>query len=122
MRVQWLSEEALRRYERLRPATYTGRPQVVAEVRKTRGGAILDPLDLVSDVLDDNDFVSVGRWRGLGRGAVPRRASAVGKCRVLRLRTAFAGQGPVWRLLVCLLRRWLAELRELHTLHRGVLE
>ena len=62
--VQWLSEEALRRYERLRPATYTERPQVVAELRKTRGGAILDLQDLVSDVLDDNDFVSVGRSGG----------------------------------------------------------
>jgi len=29
------------------------------EVRKTKGGAILDPDDLVKDVLDDNDYVSI---------------------------------------------------------------
>lgn len=32
----------------------------VQEVRKTRGGAILDPDDLIVDVLDCNDFVSIG--------------------------------------------------------------
>lgn len=32
----------------------------VEEVRKTRGGAILDPDDLIVDVLDCNDFVSIG--------------------------------------------------------------
>lgn len=32
----------------------------VQEVRKTRGGAILDPDDLIADVLDCNDFVSIG--------------------------------------------------------------
>ncbi|KAA0183679.1 hypothetical protein HAZT_HAZT008272 [Hyalella azteca] len=32
---------------------------VVAAVRKTRGGALLAPSDLIKDVLDDEDFVSV---------------------------------------------------------------
>ncbi len=31
----------------------------VVEIRKTRGCVLLDPEDLVFDVLDDNDFVSV---------------------------------------------------------------
>ena len=33
----------------------------VSQVRKTRGGALLDPDDLIKMVLDDNEFVSVGR-------------------------------------------------------------
>lgn len=34
----------------------------VQEVRKTRGGAILDPDDLIVDVLDCNDFVSISMF------------------------------------------------------------
>ena len=51
------------RYEKLRPsASYvSGRIEKVKEVRKTRGGAILDPDDIITDVLDNNDFVSVGK-------------------------------------------------------------
>jgi histidine ammonia-lyase len=73
--VQWLGEEALRKYERLKPSTFedgavkNGVPDTegprkrhkVAEIRKTKGGAILDPHDTLIDVLDDNDFVSVGK-------------------------------------------------------------
>ena len=33
----------------------------MSQVRKTRGGALLDPDDLIKMVLDDNEFVSVGR-------------------------------------------------------------
>ncbi|XP_050696685.1 histidine ammonia-lyase-like [Eriocheir sinensis] len=58
--VAWLGEESLRRYIKLKPSTHVpNRTENVARVRKTRGGAILDPSDSVSDVLDDNDFVSV---------------------------------------------------------------
>ncbi|XP_042214176.1 histidine ammonia-lyase-like [Homarus americanus] len=58
--VSWLGEETLRRYMKLKPATHVpNKTEAVASVRKTRGGAILDPSDNVSDVLDDNDFVSV---------------------------------------------------------------
>lgn len=62
--VKWLGEEALKRYQRLRGNfAQPGRKEAVSDVRKTRGGAILDPHDLIREVLDDNDFVSVGkRW------------------------------------------------------------
>ncbi|KAK4323346.1 hypothetical protein Pmani_005954 [Petrolisthes manimaculis] len=58
--ISWLGEESLKRYMKLKPATHVpNKTEVVASVRKTRGGAILDPSDCVPDVLDDNDFVSV---------------------------------------------------------------
>ncbi|OXA58564.1 histidine ammonia-lyase [Folsomia candida] len=59
--VKGLADEALKRYQRLMPASpsFPIRKEVVSEVRKTRGGAILDPEDIIKDVLDDNDFVSV---------------------------------------------------------------
>lgn len=57
----WLADEALKRYEKLRPASYVqGRKERVKEIRKTKGGAIIDPDDLLVNVLDDNDFISVG--------------------------------------------------------------
>ena len=57
--IRWLGEEALRRFQRLGPSTHVPiRNEIVSEVRKTRGGAILDPQDIIRDVLDDNDFVS----------------------------------------------------------------
>ncbi len=34
--------------------------QIVRDIRRTAGGAILDPADKIKDVLDDNDFVSIG--------------------------------------------------------------
>lgn len=62
--MKWLGEEALKRYQRLRGNfAPSGRKEVVSDVRKTRGGAILDPQDLIREVLDDNDFVSVGKSR-----------------------------------------------------------
>lgn len=58
--VAWLGEESLRRYMKLKPSTHVpNKAEKVARVRKTRGGAILDPSDSVADVLDDNDFISV---------------------------------------------------------------
>ncbi|XP_066979441.1 histidine ammonia-lyase-like [Macrobrachium rosenbergii] len=58
--VSWLGEEALRRYLKLKPPThFPNKDEKVASVRRTQGGAILDPSDFVCDVLDDNDFVSV---------------------------------------------------------------
>ncbi|XP_068242639.1 histidine ammonia-lyase-like [Palaemon carinicauda] len=58
--VSWLGEEALRRYQKLKPSTHVpNKHEVVASVRRTQGGAILDPADSICDVLDDNDFVSV---------------------------------------------------------------
>jgi histidine ammonia-lyase len=57
----WLADEALKRYNKLRPASYvSGRKERVKEIRKTKGGAIIDPEDILTNVLDDNDFVSIG--------------------------------------------------------------
>lgn len=58
--VRWLGDESLRRYYKLKGAS--GRSaEKVAEVRKAKGGAILDFDDGLKDVLDDNDFVIVGK-------------------------------------------------------------
>ena len=73
--VGWLAEEAVRRYTRiiqhnghnnaLQPVdsstlvSNNNLGEQVVEIRKTRGCVRLDPDDLVVDVLDDNDFVSV---------------------------------------------------------------
>ena len=61
-KIHWLGEEALRRYLKLKPPSYVpNRDEAVLDIRKTTGGAILDPEDRVKDVLDDNDFVSIGK-------------------------------------------------------------
>ncbi|KFM71975.1 Histidine ammonia-lyase, partial [Stegodyphus mimosarum] len=59
--IGWVGEEALRRYQKLKPKGYhvSGREERIYQIRKTKGGAILDPDDDVSIVLDDNDFLSV---------------------------------------------------------------
>ena len=46
---------------KLKPPSFVpNREEVVHDIRKTVGGAILDPEDNISTVLDDNDFVSIG--------------------------------------------------------------
>lgn len=58
--VRWLGEEALRRYLKLKPSSYLdGRTEKVFQIRKTRGGAIIDGDDVIRNVLDDNEFLSV---------------------------------------------------------------
>ena len=61
----WLGEESVRRYIKLQKQDDSIKEnrdiEKVQEVRKTRGGVILDPDDHISDVLDDNDFVTVGK-------------------------------------------------------------
>eukprot|EP00095_Tigriopus_kingsejongensis_P002256 maker-scaffold478_size161223-snap-gene-0.29 protein:Tk02256 transcript:maker-scaffold478_size161223-snap-gene-0.29-mRNA-1 annotation:"histidine ammonia-lyase" len=58
--IRWLGEEALKRYLKLKPPSYVpNKKEVVNDIRKTAGGAILDPADKISDVLDDNDFISI---------------------------------------------------------------
>ena len=60
-KIRWLGEEALTRYLKLKPPSYVpNREEVINDIRKTVGGAILDPEDLIKDVLDDNDFISIG--------------------------------------------------------------
>ena len=49
------------RYLKLKPPSFVpNREEVINDIRKTKGGAILDPEDLIKDVLDDNDFISIG--------------------------------------------------------------
>jgi histidine ammonia-lyase len=65
MTVQLLGEEAVRRYSKLQKQDDIIKEkrdrEKVQEIRKTRGGVILDPDDRIRDVLDDNDFVTVGK-------------------------------------------------------------
>lgn len=35
---------------------------IIQEVRRTRGGALLDPDDIISEVLDNDDFVTIGMF------------------------------------------------------------
>merc|ERR1711962_431626 len=59
-KIRWLGEEALARYLKLKPPSFVpNREEVINDIRKTVGGAILDPEDLIKDVLDDNDFISI---------------------------------------------------------------
>ena len=62
--MQWLGEESVRRYSKLQKQDDGAKEKMerekVQEVRKTRGGVILDPDDHLRDVLDDNDFVTIG--------------------------------------------------------------
>ena len=52
------------RYLKLKPPSYVpNREEVINDIRKTVGGAILDPEDQIKDVLDDNDFISIGKNR-----------------------------------------------------------
>ncbi|XP_054710464.1 histidine ammonia-lyase-like [Uloborus diversus] len=59
--IGWIGDEALRRYQKLKPigSHVSGREERIYQIRKTKGGAILDPEDEVRVVLDDNDFLSV---------------------------------------------------------------
>lgn len=56
--IKWLGDEALRRYYKKKVPSGAEK-ETVHEVRKTKGGALLDFDDGVKDVLDDNDFVTV---------------------------------------------------------------
>ncbi len=59
--VRWLGSEALRRYNKIKPqSTHVDKEENVYEIRKTRGGALLDMDDKIGLVLDDNEFISVG--------------------------------------------------------------
>lgn len=57
--VKTLGELAIRKYSKLKPTSSTS-PQDILEIRRRNGGAVLDPEDAIKDVLDDNDFVTVG--------------------------------------------------------------
>nr|XP_027200650.1 histidine ammonia-lyase-like [Dermatophagoides pteronyssinus] len=64
--IKYLGNEALNKYIKLRQtqsATSIKKNdssiEIVEEIRKAKGGSILDPEDFVADVLDDNDFVCI---------------------------------------------------------------
>ncbi|XP_033744655.1 histidine ammonia-lyase-like [Pecten maximus] len=57
-KVKWLGEESLRRYYKSK-CNSGHADETVFEVRKAKGGAILDSDDSIRDVLDDSDFVTV---------------------------------------------------------------
>jgi len=68
MTIQWLGDEVVRRHSKHNQSfdkasngdtILTRSP--VQMVRRARGGVILDPDDIIRDVLDDNDFVVVGK-------------------------------------------------------------
>lgn len=65
--VKWLAEEALKKLSKLcqnkgeSSAGSKVENETFYEIRKAKGGAILDPEDLIQFVLDDNDFVSLGK-------------------------------------------------------------
>ncbi|XP_072181058.1 histidine ammonia-lyase-like [Diadema setosum] len=54
--VDWLGKESLSRYRTMK--NYVMEDEVV-EVRKTQGGSLLFPDDLLVDILEDNDFVHI---------------------------------------------------------------
>lgn len=58
--IRWLGEQAWRKYEKIVNGRTDEEPRGIQEIRKTRGGVILDLDDLIRDVLDDDDFVTVG--------------------------------------------------------------
>lgn len=58
-KISWLGDESLRRHFKTKGGA--GRTEKVYEVRKAKGGAILDADDPIRDVLDDSDFVTVGQ-------------------------------------------------------------
>ena len=60
-KVGWIGDEALRRYYKLKIGGSLRSEEKVFEVRKAKGGAILDKDDSIKDVLDDNDFVTVSK-------------------------------------------------------------
>lgn len=63
--LAWLGAEALNKYFKLR-SNVTGnnknniKNETVYEIRKAKGGSLLDPEDFIGEVLDDNDFICVG--------------------------------------------------------------
>lgn len=58
--MRWLGEQAWRKYEKIVNGRNGEELRGIQEIRKTRGGVILDLDDLIRDVLDDDDFVTVG--------------------------------------------------------------
>jgi len=62
--IKWLGEQALKRFAKLKPTgdALSLTADQILETRKTNGGALLDSDDQVKDVLDDNDFITIGEF------------------------------------------------------------
>lgn len=59
--IKTLGENALKRYAKFK-ASALSILNKVSEIRRTNGGAMLDEDDIIKDVLNDDDFVSVGMY------------------------------------------------------------
>ncbi|ESO91184.1 hypothetical protein LOTGIDRAFT_209547 [Lottia gigantea] len=57
-KISWFGDECLRRFYKAKSNVGHAKERVF-EIRKAKGGAILDRDDLIKDVLDDNDFLTV---------------------------------------------------------------
>lgn len=57
--IGWLGNEALRRYMKLKGDLLNAKEETLFEVRRTRGGAIMDLDDSINTVLHDDDYISV---------------------------------------------------------------
>lgn len=63
--IRWLGEQAWKKCNKIvyyKSLEDGDSQEEVQEVRKTRGGVILDPDDIIRDVLDNDDFVNVGKY------------------------------------------------------------
>ena len=61
--MKWLGQEALRRFSQMDSeniANKVQKPHRIVSIRKTNGEKMLDFSDLVKDVLEDGDVISVG--------------------------------------------------------------
>ena len=56
--VRWLGEQALQRFAKIKPTEVEAGNRAY-EMRRTRGGAIIDWEDRIADVMDDDDFVTL---------------------------------------------------------------
>ncbi|KAI7815275.1 histidine ammonia-lyase [Rhyzopertha dominica] len=80
--IRWLGEQAWRKYEKIVNNNRNEDVELfqsIQEVRKTRGGVILDPDDCIKDVLDNDDFVNVvlAGENVLSNGTIPNELKYV---------------------------------------------
>ena len=61
--IRWLGEEALKRYEEKfqTSSDAPSKEEIVSGIRKMSGGTILDFDAAISDVLNDKEFVRIGK-------------------------------------------------------------
>lgn len=66
--IQWLGLEALKRYVKNKPDNggFTSTKDIRFAVRRCQGLGLLDSDDTIEDVLEDNDFVELGKVHTFG--------------------------------------------------------